>query len=77
MLLAGIKLLHVTHNLVDVNGALRTFRCGKARFYNNSKWGEPIVPGFNAESQSFHDEPEVTLEDAFLLSLLMKRKRTH
>jgi hypothetical protein len=71
MQLAGIKQLHVTNNIINVNAAsrIRCFRCGMVRGFNNKKPNaEPIpVPGT--------DEPEVMLEDAFILKYLLRRRR--
>ncbi len=77
MLLAGIKQLHVTHNLVEVNARqpLRTFRCGTVRYFNNKKLDGTIVPGGIADGDGHYDEPETLAEDAFILSLLLKRRR--
>lgn len=77
MLLAGIKQLHVTHNLVEVNARqpLRTYRCGMARYFNNKKLDGTIVPGGIAAGDGHYDEPETLMEDAFVLSLLLKRRR--
>ncbi len=77
MLLAGIKQLHVTHNVVEVNARqpLRTFRCGTVRYFNNKKLGGTIVPGGIADGDGHYDEPETLMEDAFMLSLLLKRRR--
>ena len=64
MQLAGIKKLHVTHNVMELNPLrkLRTFRCGAARFFNNSRWDGEVIPGWRAESDSYYDEPETLAE---------------
>ena len=58
MMLAGIAQLHVTHNVLELQSApaLRTFRCGMARFFHNNRPNGEIIPGFRWESQSHHDE---------------------
>ena len=72
MQLAGIKVLHVTHNVVDVNAAagpkLRAFRIGTARFFHNSRPDGDIIP-------HRYDEPESLADDAFILSLFERRRR--
>jgi len=75
MQLAGIKHLHVTHNVIELNpaGRIRTFHCGKVHAFNNRKFNGEIVPVTNWESMSWYDEPETILEDAFLLKFLLRR----
>jgi len=77
MELAGIKFLHVTHNVMELNpaGRIRTFHCGKVHAFNNRKFNGEIVPVTNWESMSWYDEPETILEDAFLLKFLLRRRR--
>jgi hypothetical protein len=79
MMLSGIKQLHVTHNLVEIypRNPLRTYRCGMARFFNNKKPNGTIVPGWKWDTDGHYDEPETLIEDAFILALLLKGKRTH
>jgi len=79
MQLTGIKHLQVTHNMVDLNArnALRTFRCGKVRFYNNKKPGGGIVPGWKGDTNGHYDEPATIAEDAFIMWILRKGKRRH
>jgi len=70
MQLAGIKQLHVTHNVIDLNATpkLRTFRIGTARFFHNTRPDGDIIP-------HRYDEPESLAEDAFILSLFERRRR--
>ena len=77
MLLAGIARLEVTHNVLEVNikEALRTYRCGVVRFFNNRKPSGQIRPGWKGEVDGFYDEPETLAEDAFILSLLERKRR--
>jgi hypothetical protein len=66
MQLAGIQVLHVTHNVVDANAAagqkLRAFRIGTARFFHNTRPDGDIIP-------HRYDEPETLAEDAARLQL--------
>ena len=77
MMLAGIKELQVSDNIVEVNARnpLRTYRCGAVRFFNNTDWGGQVRPGWKWDTNGHYDEPETLAEDAFILSLLLKRKR--
>ena len=77
MMLAGIKELQVSYNIVEVNARnpLRTYRCGAVRFFNNTDWGGQVRPGWKWDTNGHYDEPETLAEDAFILSLLLKRKR--
>jgi hypothetical protein len=77
MELAGIKQLHVTHNVVDLNAPnkLRTFRIGTARFFHNNRPDGEIIAGWKGDTDCHYDEPEVIAEDAFLLSMLTRRRR--
>ena len=76
-MLAGIKALQVTHNVVDVNAPnpLRTFRCGAVRFFNNKNPKGVVRPGWKWDTNGHYDEPETLAEDAFILTLLQRRKR--
>ena len=76
MMLAGIKQLHVTHNVLELQGIhpLRTHRCGMARFFHNNRPNGELIPGYRWESESYYDEPESIVEDAFVLSLFRKKK---
>jgi hypothetical protein len=77
MELAGIKQLHVTHNVVDLNAPnkLRTFRIGMARFFHNNRPDGEVIAGWKGDTDCHYDEPEVIAEDAFLLSMLTRRRR--
>jgi len=77
MQLAGIKQLHVTYNVMDLNAPnkLRTFRIGMARFFHNTRPGGEIVAGWKGDTDCHYDEPETVAEDAFLLSMLTRRRR--
>jgi hypothetical protein len=70
MQLAGIKQLHVTHNLADLNAPkkVRTFRIGTARFFHNTHPDGEIIP-------HRYDEPESLADDAFILSLFERTRR--
>ena len=79
MQLAGIKQVHIRHNVLELKARnpLRTFRCAMARFFNNrnSKNGRSIIaPGWK-DGGGHYDEPETLAEDSFILQRLQKRKQ--
>jgi hypothetical protein len=78
MELAGIKQLHVTHNVVDANAAagqkLRTFRIGTARFFHNTRPDGDIIAGWKGDTNGHYDDPESLAEDAFVLSLFGRKR---
>ena len=77
MQLAGIKQLHVTHNVVDLNAPnkLRTFRCGTVRFFHNTRPDGEFITGWLGDFNNHYDEPGSLAEDAFILSLFKTRRR--
>jgi hypothetical protein len=76
MQLAGIKYLHVTHNVLEVNPtpSQKTFRCGIVRFFNNKRPDGVLRRGWKGDTNGYYDEPESVAEDAFVLSFLQRRK---
>lgn len=71
MMLAGIKQLHVTNNLIHVNAPhpMRVFRAGTVPFNHNTEWDGTVFPGWIGDTDGYYDEPETVIDDAFILSM--------
>jgi len=76
MQLSGIKQLHVTRNVIDVNvtPSQRTYRSGTVRFFHNNRPDGELRRGWKWDTNGYYDEPEAIAQDALVLSLLQKRK---
>ena len=75
MQLTGIKELHVTRNVVDLNASkkLLAFRCGMVRLFHNTLPGGEFVTSWPLFVQTYHDDPVSVAEDAFILSMFDAR----
>ena len=61
---------------MDVNPtpAQQTYRCGTMHFFHNTRPDGELRRGWQGDTNGYYDEPEALLEDAFILSLLQRRK---
>jgi hypothetical protein len=75
-MLAGIRQLHVTHNVLEVNARrpVQMFRCGTVHCRYNTDWGGEDIPGWNTDKARQCEEPETVLEDAFILGRLQRNR---
>jgi len=76
MQLSGIKQLHVTRNVIDVNvtPSQRTYRSGTVRFFHNNRPDGELRRGWKWDTNGYYDEPQAIAQDALVLSFLQRRK---